>query len=132
MRKILDFIKKYWRDITIILGILICSVSTIFIVRCATSKTAVSARIYQQNTVVLTINLSTQTEEVKEIEFPNKDIKMTIGIKKNSICVLRCDCPNQDCVNIGWVSTSGKPIICAHYKVTIEVIDSSITDVDIG
>ena len=126
-----NFLKKYWRDIVIILGIIICSVSTILIVRCATSQKAVTATISQQNTVVLTVDLSKETDQVREIPFPNEEVKMVIGVKKNSICVLRSECPHQDCVNIGWVSEAGKPIVCAHYKVTISISGTPFNDVEV-
>ena len=95
-----NFFKKYYRDIILILGVIICSIGTILIVRCTMPKEAVSATISQQNTVVLTIDLTKETENVREIPFPKSDVKMTIGVKKNAICVLRSDCPHQDCVNI--------------------------------
>lgn len=126
-----DFLKKYYRDIIIILGVAICSLSTIFIVKCATKKNAVYAKISQQNTVVLSIDLSKEGEETREIPFPNEDVKMVIGVKKNAICVLRSECPHQDCVNIGWISDAGKPIVCAHYKVTIEISGTPINDVEV-
>lgn len=126
-----EFLKKYYRDIIIVFGVIICSISTILIVRCATKKNAVSATISQQNTVVLTIDLSNENDEVREIPFPKDDVKLVIGVKKNAICVLRSECPHQDCVNIGWVTTAGKPIVCAHYKVTIEISGSPANDVEV-
>ena len=132
MKKIGEFIKKYWRDFVIVLGVAICSISTILIVRCATQKEAVSAVIYQQNEVILTIALSKESDEVREIKYPDESIHLVFGVKKNAICVLSSDCPHQDCVNMGWVSTSDRPIICAHYKVSIEIIGTKNYDVVIG
>lgn len=132
MNKKEGFFRKYWRDIVIIFGIVICSFSTIFIVRCATQKNAVFAKIFEQNSLVLTIDLTKESDEVREIKFPNENIKMTLGVKKNSICVLSSECPHQDCVKTGWVSQAGKPIICVHYKVTIEISGESNSDVVIG
>ena len=125
------FLKKYYRDIIIIIGIVLCSLSTIFIVKCATRKEAISASISQQNTVVLTIDLSKEGSEIREIPFPNEEIKLVIGVKKNAICVLRSECPHQDCVRTGWVSEAGKPIVCAHYKVTITISGTPINDVEV-
>lgn len=132
MKKIIEFFKKYYRDIVIIFGVAVCSISTIFIVRCATSKNAVSATIYQQNQVISTIDLSKESENVREIQFPKDDVHLVIGVKKNAICVLSSDCPHQDCVNMGWITSSSRPIICAHYKVSIEISGSSDLDVEIG
>lgn len=125
------FFKKYYRDIIIIVGIIVCSLATIFIVKCSTNKEAVSATISQQNAVVLTIDLSKESEEVREIPFPNQEVKIVIGVKKNAICVLRSECPHQDCVKTGWVSEAGKPIVCAHYKVTITISGTPINDVEV-
>lgn len=132
MSKIKEFFLKYWRDIVIVLGVAVCSVSTIFIVRCATRKEPVSAVIYHQNEVVLQIDLSKENDEVREIIFPKEEVHLTLGVKKNAICVLKSDCPHQDCVNMGWTSSPDHPIICAHYKVSIEITGSSFIDVEIG
>lgn len=127
----IQFIKKYYRDIIIVLGIIACTLSAFFIVKCNTSKKAVFAKISQQNAVVLTIDLSKESNQVREIQFPKEDVKITIGVKKNSICILKADCPHNDCVKTGWVSEAGKPIICAHYKVMIEISGTSENDVEV-
>lgn len=132
MSKIKEFFLKYWRDIVIVLGVAVCSVSTIFIVRCATRKEPVSAVICHQNEVVLQIDLSKENDEVREIAFPKEEVHLTLGVKKNAICVLKSDCPHQDCVNTGWTSSPDHPIICAHYKVSIEITGTAFIDVEIG
>lgn len=132
MSKIKAFFARYWRDIVIVLGIAVCSISTIFIVRCATRKEPVSAVIYQQNEVILEIELSKESNEVREIKFPKEEVHLILGVKKNAICVLKSDCPHQDCVNMGWTSSPDHPIICAHYKVSIEITGTSFYDAEIG
>ena len=132
MNKIKEFFIRYWRDFVIVFGVAICSVSTILVVRAVTSKNAVSAVIYQQNEALLQIDLSKESDEVREIKFPKEDVNIVIGVKKNAICILSSDCPHQDCVNMGWTSSSSRPIICAHYKVSIEITSALVNDVEIG
>lgn len=132
MNKIKEFFIRYWRDFVIVFGVAICSVATILVVRAVTSKNAVSAVIYQQNEALLQIDLSKESDEVREIKFPKEDVNIVIGVKKNAICILSSDCPHQDCVNMGWTFSSSRPIICAHYKVSIEITSALVNDVEIG
>ena len=132
MSKFKEFFLKYFRDITLVLAIAVCSLGTILIVRCATKKNAVSAVIYEQNEIVLEIDLTKESEEVREIKFPKEEINIVIGVKKNAICILSSDCPHQDCVNMGWTSSPDRPIICAHYKVSIEIVGAASYDAEIG
>ena len=37
------------------------------------------------------------------------------------ICVSRADCPDQVCVNMGWRSDGGFPIVCLPNKLVIEI-----------
>lgn len=132
MNKIKEFFIRYWRDFVIVFGVVICSVTTILVVRAVTSKNVVSAVIYQQNEALLQIDLSKESDEVRQIKFPKEDVNIVIGVKKNAICILTSDCPHQDCVNMGWTSSSSQPIICAHYKVSIEITSALVNDVEIG
>lgn len=49
------------------------------------------------------------------------DGKMQIEIKNGKIRVLKADCPNQICVNMGWIQYSGQTIACVPNKAMIEI-----------
>lgn len=94
--------------------------------------TNLSATIYKRDEILLELDL-TKEEEERTFYLENIDGEMLIGVKKNAIAVLKCDCPHQDCVHQGYVTTANVPIICAHYAITIVLTSNdSETDVMVG
>lgn len=47
----------------------------------------------------------------------------TIEVHAGKVRVIEADCPNQDCVEQGWVSESGQQIICLPHKLVVTVTD---------
>ncbi len=46
----------------------------------------------------------------------------TIAVEQGRIRVTEADCPDQVCVNQGWISDSALPIVCLPNKLVIEII----------
>lgn len=46
------------------------------------------------------------------------------------IRVKESDCPNQDCVQMGWVSRAPQQIVCLPYRIVIKIVADSTQDVD--
>ena len=46
----------------------------------------------------------------------------TIQVEQGRIRVAEADCPDQVCVNQGWISDSALPIVCLPNKLVIEII----------
>ena len=53
------------------------------------------------------------------IVLPNGEIK--IEVKDSKVRAAWSDCPNQLCVNTGWIKTAGEIIVCVPNKVLIEI-----------
>ena len=53
----------------------------------------------------------------------------TITVKDGRIAITASDCPGSDCVHSGWVSSSGRSIVCLPNGLEIRVIAQS-GDVD--
>ena len=47
----------------------------------------------------------------------------TLWVEKGRICVSEADCPDQVCVNQGWISNGTVPIICLPHRLMIEIVD---------
>lgn len=47
----------------------------------------------------------------------------TIEVHAGKVRVIEADCPNQDCVEQGWVSEPGQQIICLPHKLVVTVTD---------
>ena len=46
-----------------------------------------------------------------------------IEVHAGKVRVIEADCPNQDCVEQGWVSEPGQQIICLPHKLVVTVTD---------
>lgn len=46
----------------------------------------------------------------------------TVQVEQGRIRISEADCPDQVCVNRGWISDSTVPIICLPHKLMIEIV----------
>lgn len=46
-----------------------------------------------------------------------------VQVKDGKVCVREADCPNQDCVEQGWISDSSQQIVCLPHKLTVNIED---------
>jgi len=74
-----------------------------------------SAIIYQENVKVKEIDLS------KDGIISILNGKMQIEVDKGKIRVLDSDCPNHNCVKMGWIQNKGQTIVCVPNRVLIEI-----------
>lgn len=118
--------KKYKADI-----ILICSLIIVGLLSCIiyfnfnSSSDHLVANITDSNNTLTQIDLSNESDNEREIEVIGLHDDLKVGVKHNSIRVIYSSCPHQDCVKIGSVSTTNKPIVCLYNKVYIVLIDNS-------
>lgn len=45
----------------------------------------------------------------------------TLRIEPGRICVVRADCPDQTCVNMGWLSHGAMPVVCLPHRIVIRL-----------
>ncbi len=75
------------------------------------------------------VDLSSYGEEETSFTIQGLKSEMSIGVKKGAICVLSSSCPSQYCVHQGWISSSGRPLVCAYNHIVITILGSSEADV---
>ena len=46
----------------------------------------------------------------------------TVQVEKGRIRVSEADCPDQICVNQGWISGGAVPIVCLPHRLMIEIV----------
>ena len=108
---------KFWVYLFSIL-LIAASAATLFIKYYSGSSTAVS--IYQDGKCIYNIDLSTVTEPY-EIEIEGK-VSNIIAVENGKICVKHATCPDQICVNQGWLTdSSSPPIICLPNSLVIQI-----------
>lgn len=119
--------KTLRNDIILVASLLLVAIISLVLVLSSRQKNIYTAKVYVQNELRLTIDL--RNDNVYEIEGTKGNLK--VEVKDHAIAVKESNCPHQDCVKMGFVSTSNKPIICA-YNATYIVIEGRATyDVEI-
>ena len=78
------------------------------------------ANIYQDGTCIRSVDLSAVTEPETFI-ITTEHGTNTVLIEPGRICILEANCPDQVCVNAGWLADSAAPIVCLPHRVVIRI-----------
>ena len=111
--------KTLRNDIIVICSLLLVAILSIVLVLNFKTKKNLVAKIYVQNDVVETIDLSKKEENDYFVQGLNGELH--IHTHDGAIAVVESNCPHQDCVKMGYVNESGRPIICAYNAVYITI-----------
>ena len=122
--------KRLRNDIILIGSLLLVAVITLIVVLANRVKTNLVAKVYVQDQLVETINLSKSEDEEYIIE--GLKGKVHIHTHNGGIAVTESNCPHQDCVHMGYVKETNRPIICAYNAVYIVITGNAVYDVEIG
>lgn len=79
--------------------------------------------VYEDGKVIREIPLTEETEFVVEGLYTNK-----IAVRDGKAAVIESDCPGGDCMHSGWISESGRSIICLPNRVEVRIEDDSDVD----
>lgn len=122
--------KKLRNDIILIASLLLVAVVSLVLVLSTRVKKNLVATISVQNNVVEKIDLSKE----KDSDYYINGLKGIVHVHthEGAIAVVESNCPHQDCVKMGYVKETNKPIICAYNGVYIVINGSSSNDVEIG
>jgi len=88
--------------------------------------TGVAAEVRQNGVLLHTLPLDEPTQLT--IDAPGGGTNV-IFVQNGRICVSHATCPDQVCVNQGWVDKPGTPIVCLPHGLTIELVGGE-QDVD--
>lgn len=88
------------------------------------SQEAAQAEIYLNSERIETIQLSQNRVFTITGQYSN-----TITVEDGRIAITASDCPGGDCVHSGWVSSSGRSIVCLPNGLEIRVV-AKTDDVD--
>ena len=114
--------KKLRNDIVLIVSLLLVAVVSLVCVLASRTRNASIAKVYVQNELVFTIDLSKKEEKSYDVHGLNGDL--TVQTKDGAIAVTKSNCPHQDCVKMGFIKESNHPIICA-YNATYIIIEGN-------
>lgn len=82
-----------------------------------------AVQVYQDSVLVRELPLNADAAFKVEGEYVN-----SIVIRDGRACIESSDCPGGDCVHSGWISQSGRSIVCLPNRVEIRI--SGLSDVD--
>ena len=122
--------KKLRNDLILIGSLLLVTVVSLVVIICTRAKTNLVAKVYVQNKVVQVIDLNKNEEKTYKIQGINGYVY--VHSKKGAVAVTKSNCPHQDCVHMGYVTTSGRPIICAYNAVSVIIEGSTVNDTELG
>ena len=79
------------------------------------------ARITRHGTVVEEIDLD-KVDRPYTLTLEDEHGRNVVQVEKGRIRISQADCPDQVCVNRGWISDGTVPIICLPHKLMIEIV----------
>ncbi len=104
-------------DVLAIAGVLLLAALVFMLYLPKEDSPAAFAEIYQNGKLIKTVSLS------EELEFTvSGECNNVIAVRDGKIAVIRSDCPGEDCVGCGWVSTTGRSIVCLPNGLEIRVV----------
>lgn len=75
------------------------------------------AEIYLDGTLIRQIPLDTPVEITVTGDYSN-----TVTVRDGKIAVTGSDCPGGDCIHSGWISASGRSIVCLPNRMEIRIV----------
>lgn len=84
--------------------------------------------ITQNNVIMTTVDLEETKHQTLTLD---GDYKNTVVIEDGRVCMAHSDCPNQLCVDTGWIHAPGQSIVCLPNRVVIEIVSDRAGEVDV-
>ncbi len=111
------------KSVKIALGALIAAVILCCGALLLPRKSGTVARITHNGVVIHEIDLEKEhTQRYLEIVAGDGTVLNCISVEPGRIRVEHANCPDQVCVNQGWIRDSALPIVCLPNKLMIEII----------
>lgn len=113
----------------LILVILISSIGAYFFLN-AGDQTGSTAEIYQDGKLIQTISLSTVTEEYSFTVEGDHGAYNVITVRHGEIGITEASCPDELCVQMGFIHSPVSPITCLPNKVVIKIVNQNEDESD--
>jgi hypothetical protein len=122
--------KKYKNDIILVAVILFIAIISLILFNVLSKKDDLKALVYYDDVLVETIELSDLGEEIVVYNVNAENGEVVIEAKHNAIRIVHANCDQAYCENVGFSSSTSKPIICIPNKIYIKLVSSKV-EVDI-
>lgn len=121
----LSFRKGDWTAILLVV-LLTAATALAFFPRCASSENA-AVEVYQDGTLIGSYPLKQDAVISVTGAYEN-----TVTIQGGKAAITASNCPGEDCLHSGWISSPGKSIVCLPNRVEIRIVGSSDVDFVVG
>ena len=64
-----------------------------------------------------------QVDEPYTYTFEHGSKTNTVTLEQGRVCMSEANCPDQICVNQGWISDGTVPIVCLPHRLIVEIVD---------
>lgn len=107
--------------------VLVVSAATIL---CSGGDEPATVRITVGGTIVNEIPLSGNSLP-RTVTINGKDGgENTVVVEEGRVCIDCADCPDQICVNQGWITDGTLPIVCLPHQVIVEIVGGESSGLD--
>lgn len=86
-----------------------------------------TVQIYQDGQLIKEVPLQENTTLTVPGQYQN-----VVQIQDGRVAIMEADCPGNDCVHTGWISTPGASIVCLPNRVEIRIVGSGGVDLVVG
>lgn len=114
--------RKFWSKADAALLAVILLIALVFWLWTDHSESAVSAQIYLDGRLIQTVSL-----EEDAVFSPEGIPQITIQVQNRRIRFLSSDCPDQTCVQTGFLSAPGQYAVCLPHRLMIRIPASDDT-----
>jgi hypothetical protein len=111
---------RTWVWVLLIAALLVCSLVGCFLVLGGGKGGSATAYVYLDGECVRTIDLQ-DVDEPYSFVVDGPIGTNTVSVEPGRIRVSHADCPDQICVEQGWVSDQALPIVCLPNTLVIQV-----------
>ena len=113
--------------IVIVLVLVIASAIGFYFTPRDTANQQTVIQIYQDGQLIQ--ELSPDTDRTIEL---TGDYTNTVEVRNGRVAIIASDCPGEDCVHSGWISSIGRSIVCLPNRVEIRMIGEAEVDFIVG
>ena len=109
------------KPVKIAVGLLSAVVALCAVVLLMPKEKGVIARVTQDGKVLYEIQLN-EVSGPQPYHVNGESGYNTVLVQQGHVRMMEASCPDQVCVNQGWISDNALPIVCLPNKVIIEII----------
>ena len=80
-----------------------------------------AVRVTRDGVLLEEIDLS-QLDQPRTLNLEDERGSNTLQVERGRVRVSAADCPDQVCVNQGWISDGAVPIVCLPHRLMVEIV----------